>query len=322
VRLARTFAAAVSAALVVCQSAASATPAVSFRVFTDTGIRLTDVVWTGKQFLYVENTKNEVYAAPPRGAPKTLFASMPDVVEETRCRLSPGAHGFPAGDIFCHSPDNKIYRISADGKTVDVFATLPNKSISDGAMAFDDVGRFGYDLVVATGRSGAATPSGGTVYTVSAAGAVRAIGGYHGPGGTDQALIAPKSLGALRGELLLAVDPGPKGTIVAMDPKGRTRVVAHLNDGPNPIVIVTQAAKKPTGDVTPGLYVTDTLSHKVFFAPAAALAPYVGDVVIGSELEGLFWALRPKGNGFEAAPIRTNLGGHKYNFEGAAYVAG
>src|SRR5579859_133803 len=134
-------------------TAQAAAPALHFRVFAHTGIRLTDIVWTGRQFLYVDNTTNRVSAAPPSGTPITPFATMPRQVEETRCRLSPGAHGFAVGDIYCHAPDNKIYRISPDGKTVSLFAILPHVARADGALAFDTTGGFGYDLIAATGRS-------------------------------------------------------------------------------------------------------------------------------------------------------------------------
>ena len=122
-----------------------------------TGIRLADVVWTGKRFLYVENTTNVVWAAGPR---LTKFASMPKIVEETRCRLSPGTHGFAPGAVYCHAPDNVIYRIDANGK-VNVFARLPDTLISDGALAFDTFGSFGFRLLAATGRSGAAPSTAG-----------------------------------------------------------------------------------------------------------------------------------------------------------------
>src|SRR6476619_446673 len=72
------------------RAAAGVTP-IPVSVHAHTGIRLTDVVWTGTRFLYVENTTNVVWAA---GSPPSKFASMPELVEETRCRMSPGAHGF------------------------------------------------------------------------------------------------------------------------------------------------------------------------------------------------------------------------------------
>src|SRR5438876_3726291 len=57
-------------------SAASERPSLHFRVFARTGIRLTDVVWTGTQFLYVENTTNAISAAGPAGTPVHAFASL------------------------------------------------------------------------------------------------------------------------------------------------------------------------------------------------------------------------------------------------------
>ena len=103
-----------------------ANPTLRFDVITKTTQKLDSLVWTGRQFLYVQNTANTVWAAPPAGYPLAQFATMPKLVEETRCILSPGRQGFPAGTIFCHSPDNKIYEISPNGSSVTVFASLPN----------------------------------------------------------------------------------------------------------------------------------------------------------------------------------------------------
>src|SRR5205085_9547932 len=165
-----TAALAVAAVVTTAATASASASTVHFQVFARTGLRLTDIVWTGRQFLYVDNTTNRVAAAGPSGMPLRPFAQMPRQVEETRCSPSPGAHGFAAGDLYCHSPDNKIYRISPDGKTVTDFAVLPHSPRSDGALTFDTVGAFGYALLAATGRSGAATPAGGSVFAIDPAG--------------------------------------------------------------------------------------------------------------------------------------------------------
>jgi hypothetical protein len=293
-----------------------------FRVFADTGLRLTDVVWTGSRFLYVENTTNSVWAAGPTGAPVRAFASMPNEVEETRCVVSPGAHGFPPHDLFCHAPDNTIYRINADGSSVAVFARLPDSSVSDGAIVFDTVGRFGYALLAATGRSGAAEPAGGGVYAVDPSGAVRPVGRYPGPGGADEAAVAPARFGSAGGQLVLPIDAGNKGTIVLMDGKGRTRTIASLPDGPNPIVIVSARPQHTRATIPAGLYVTDTNSHDVFFAPASQLVRFAGDVVVGSELKALFWVVRPRGRGFQTLQVPAAVPGGSFNLEAATYVAG
>src|SRR6478735_1627167 len=53
------------AATVPCVAASgdAATSPISMPVHAHTGIRLMDVVWTGKRFLYVENTTNVVWAS-------------------------------------------------------------------------------------------------------------------------------------------------------------------------------------------------------------------------------------------------------------------
>jgi hypothetical protein len=290
-----------------------------FQVLAHTGIRLTDLAWTGQRILYVENTTNALWSAPPAGRPLTSFASMPRQVEETRCRVSPGTHGWERGLIFCHAPGNTIYRISADGRRVTTFAKLPETAISDGALAFDYAGAFGYGLVAATGRSGAKDPAGGNVYTIDQAGTVRRVGHYPGPGGADEVEIAPAGFGSAARSVLLAVDAGTSGQIVAMSPAGKTSVLARLPDGPNPIAAIVPSAIR--GGAHAGLYLTDTLSMNAFVAPIADVRAYAGNVLVGSELKGLFWVLRPRGRRYEAVPISTTLRGAKYNLEGMAYVS-
>jgi hypothetical protein len=294
---------------------------VQFRVYADTSVKLTDVVWTGKRFLYVENTTNEIYWAGPKGKRVRPFASLPDVVEETRCRLSPGSHGFAAGDIYCHSPDGKIYRLSGDGKAVGVFAAIPTPQGSDGALAFDTGGAFGYALLAATGRSGTEGVSGGSVYAIDSRGRVRHVGDYGGPGGVDSIAIAPSGFGTAAHKLLLAVDAGSHGIVQSMDSAGRTATLVALSDGPNPIVAIPPANPRGRRVEPPpsGLYVSDTTSGSVYFASDGALAAFRGRVIVGSELRGLFWIVRPRGSGFVAVPLETNLAG-AFNLEGATYV--
>jgi hypothetical protein len=290
-----------------------------FQLLAHTGIRLTDLAWTGERILYVENTTNAVWSAPPAGKPLTPFASMPRQVEETRCRVSPGTHGWERGLIFCHAPGNTIYRITADGHSVTTFAKLPETAISDGALAFDYAGAFGYGLVAASGRSGAKNPAGGNVYVIDPAGAVRRVGHYPGPGGADEVEIAPARFGSAARSALLTVDAGPTGQLVAMSPAGKTTVLARLPDGPNPIAAIVPTALR--GGAHAGLYLTDTLSMNAYVAPAADVQAYAGNVIVGSELKGLFWVIRPRGRGYEAARIPTSLRGAKYNLEGMAYVS-
>ena len=325
--LAGTVAFVLASALVVgCASRgqAPATPTVKFDVITKTTQKLDSLVWTGSQFLYVENTANTVWSAPPAGHPLTQFATMPKLVEETRCILSAGTQGFPPNMIFCHSPDNKIYQISANGSSVTVFATLPAPypPASDGALAFDTVGRFGYRLVAATGRSGGPQPAGGLVYTIDPHGRVQRVGSYRVPGGADELVIAPAGFGSVAGDALLTVDAGGSGAVVAFDSVGRSRTIATFPEGPNPIAAIPKSTGETgtTGLPISGLYVNDDSTGYTFVAPAASLTRYAGDVIVGAEARRDFWILEPSGNGFAKLPLRDNLPAGTYSLEQAIFV--
>ena len=69
---------------------------------------------------------------------------------------------------------------------------------------------------------------------------------------------------------------------------------------------------------------TDTGSTDVFLVAAAQLAPYVGDVIVGSEVKGMFWVVRPRphGRGLQTLLLPTTLPAATYDLEGATYVAG
>jgi hypothetical protein len=310
-----------AAAAVAGAGAKTSAPLLSFRVFANTGRNLDAILWTGTRFLYVENTANTIWSAPAAGLPLRQFASMPRIVEETRCVLSPGTHGFPAGAVFCHSPDDKIYEISETG-AVTLFATLPVPAgtVSDGAIDWDRVGKFGYHLVAATGRSGAGQAPGGIVFTISSTGTVSQVGTYTGPG-ADELLIAPARFGSAGGQALLTLDAGPTGELVAMDASGKTRTLVPLPGGLNPIAVIPPSDPAAKGSPPAGFYVTNDVNPDVYFAPVAPLAPYAGDLVVGSEMSAQFWVIAPRGTGFRALPLRDTLRGSKYSLEGAVFVS-
>ena len=299
---------------------AAPAPAIRFDVFARTGLRLGDVVWTGSAFLYVTQNSGEIHTSAPDGSGLRKLAQVPPEVEEMRCLPSPGAHGFPAGVVFCHAPHNTIYRIGADGQ-VATFAKLPVDDLSDGGLAFDTGGAYGYRMLTATGGSGS---SGGAVYAVDAAGRAELIGRYPGPGGADNLLMAPRGWGSVSGRLLIAIDRTARkaGSLQAMAPNGTVRILARFPDGLNPIIAVRPPLRTARAGVRRGLYTTETFSGIVYFAAAAQLRRYTGNVIVGSEIKGWFWVVRPDGRRYRATRLRTNLRASAYNLEGAKYVAG
>src|SRR5204863_9463691 len=115
------------------------------------------------------------------------------------------------------------------------------------------------------------------------------------------------------------VDAGKTGSLVLMDERGRTRTITRLADGPNPIVAIPAAPHAVTG-AQPGLYVTDTKSTNVFFVPASKLRRYAGRLLVGSELQGLFWTVTAGRGGLAVERIPLTLPGKGFNLENAIYV--
>jgi hypothetical protein len=149
------------------------------------------------------------------------------------------------------------------------------------------------------------------VYTIGHQGGVHRVGRYAGPGGADELVIAPRRFGSVAGDALLTVDAGHSGgAVVAVDPNGSTRTIATFPLGPNPIAPIPKLA---TGAVTtrapvPGLYLNDDKTGYTYMAPAASLARYASDVIVGSESpRARFWILKPSGNGFAEIPLRDNV---------------
>ena len=118
---------------------------------------------------------------------------------------------------------------------------------------------------------------------------------------------------------LLTVDAGASGgTVVAVGPRGRTHTIARLPDGPNPIAVISR--RSGPSAAAAGLYVADTNTRNVYFASAAQLRRYTGDVLVGTELGARFFVIRPHGRNYEALELGTDLPPASYNLEGAAYV--
>jgi hypothetical protein len=238
---------------------------------------------------------------------------------EVRCLASPATHGFPANTVFCAISNGDIFRIGVHDTQPTLFAHLPTTEATDGALAFDSVGAFGYALVAASGGS---SEQGGAIFTVTSAGQAKQVGTYAGPGGADNIAVAPRSFGTLAGQVLIAEDEdNTHGHLLAMSPSGTVRVLMTLPpaNGLNPIVVIGGTHGVAGGPV-PGLYLSEWLGRRVMFAPASQLAAYMGDVLVGTEHHAQFFLVQPSGSGVRATPVQANLVPAKTDLEGADYI--
>jgi hypothetical protein len=293
-------------------ASAASGPTLHFRLSAQTDLPLGQATWTGREWLYVAENLGQIETAGTDGRSAGAFAAFDQGGEEMRCAVPP--NGFWPDGVYCHTPDNRVVRLDRDGSHLTQVAKLPAETNSDGALAFDDAGRFGYALLVATGGSGT---DGGQLFAVRRDGRVQPIASYPGPGGAENIAIAPKRFGSAGGWCLLAVDQDSvSGRLLAIDRKGVVKTIATgLGTGANPLLVVKgrHVASGPAA----GFYLADTLTKAVWFAPAVVGA---GPVIVGSELTGQLWSVAPSGRGFRATPLATDLPAQPWNLEGSAYV--
>jgi hypothetical protein len=298
-------------------------PFLTFTTFSQTGLPLSDITWTGDRFLYATETAGTFSTSGPTGSPLTPFATIPSEIEEVRCRPSPAAHGWPAGFVYCHAPHGVIYRLAPDG-TTSVFATLPETDKQDGVMVFDTAGLYGYSMLVTTGGPNG---DGGTVYALGPDAGQRVVGTFAGPGGADNLELAPAQFGTASNQLLLAIDydngaGAGAGRMLAMSPAGAVRTLVNFKEGLNPIAVIGRG-DAPRGAAKPGFYATDTSSMNVYFLPASVLARYPNSVIVGAEKTAHFWLVRAGKTTFAQLRLHGNLEqmSGTWNLEGAEWVS-
>jgi hypothetical protein len=293
-------------------------PTLHFTLFAQTDLPLGQALWTGREWLWNAENLGQIETADAGGHNVRAFAAFDQGGEEMRCAVPP-IKFWPDG-VYCHTPDNRVVRLNRDGTNLTQLARLPASANSDGAIAFDDAGRFGYALLVATGGSGS---DGGQVFAVRKDGRVQTIGSYPGPGGAENIAVAPAKFGTASGWCLLSIDQDSKsGRLLAMNRKGTLKTLASaLGSGANPLVVIRPPSARPGSGPPPGLYLADTLSKQVLFSPAAGFQGFTGTVLVGAELTGQLWVVRPNTTGgFEALPATTDLTQQPWNFESAAYI--
>jgi hypothetical protein len=303
-----------SAVAVLSASAAAAvSPHLNARPLVKTTLPLGDVVVTDGHVLYIAEHTGQIEVGGLDGSRPKPFVTLPREGEEVRCVSSPPNTRFAPG-LYCHTAANNIYRVTPSGR-VRLFARLPERRTSDGALAFDTSGRFESALLAATGRSN--DHHGGGVYAIDAQGVVVKLGSYPGPGGAENAAIAPRGFGTASGELLLTTDtPSREGRLVAFGPHGHARVLAVIRgDGLNSLAVLPPR----WGGRRSGVLVADTLSRTAWFLPGQQLRRYAGDVLVAAELRGWVYIVEP-GHPYRAIRLETNLTRSHYNLEGAAVI--
>jgi hypothetical protein len=191
---------------------------------------IVDVVGPRSDGRLVISTRSNLLLYRPGGGAATQFATGPGgytgsggepyvaLVPERR-RVPGTPCSFHRDDVYALDADKTpgVVRVTAAGKATRV-RDLPAKAFPSG-IALDTVGRFGYRLLVAA-NFGDTT----TVYAIDCLGRASRIvqGAPRLEGGM---VVAPPSFGSFGGDLIAANENS--GTIYAVSPRGRVRIVAR-----------------------------------------------------------------------------------------------
>jgi hypothetical protein len=203
--------------------------------------------------------------------------------------------GKPATGLGCSFGKDATYALEPNGSpgviSIDQqgqarrFASLP--AVRPDGIAFDDVGRFGYRLLVtATARGGT------TVFGVDCAGRVTTIAS-HAPRVEGGIAVAPLSFGSFGGDLIAPDETS--GRVWAIGPSGKTRLIARSPLPAGGDIGVESAAFVPAGFSRDwAAYVADRRSpgnrhpgtNSILRLPAAELTSagiHAGELIVASE---------------------------------------
>src|SRR5207244_2792010 len=130
---------------------------------------------TQNKLLFTTQNQPNLYQIDSTGSNCSLFAvlpppsSVPIGVVEQYIAISPGLGGFPAGGVYV-TQFEKVFKISPDGTSVTLFATIPafsNHVYFHSGITFDQSGNYGNKMIV-TGQD--AADGHGVVYTIDSSG--------------------------------------------------------------------------------------------------------------------------------------------------------
>src|SRR5262249_41045607 len=168
--------------------------------------------------LVTQINKDKILFIDQSGVQST-FAVLPSTGNaqvERYLAVSPGLGGFPLGDVYVTVKQN-VYQITPDGKTVTLFATIPNLSNSNNFVVFDRIGSFGNKMLIVGGQRS-------TVYTVDSTGTATLVADLSATTGEiEGADVAPASFAPYAGDLITSSKFD--STVYAIAPDGTFQTV-------------------------------------------------------------------------------------------------
>lgn len=233
---------------------------------------------------------------------KTAFATLPNRgpgCYEDYLAVSPGLGGFPANYIYVVQGPN-IIQVSADGSAVSVFATIPGLPPSHNGITFDQVGTWGYDMIIASANQ--------QVWRVNSAGAATLVSTL--PAGLEGPVVAPMSFAPYGGQIIVASEGIHR--VFAVAPNGAFNQIAIVPAAESVHIIPNNVCNFGS---TGGSFFTAIYPTHLQMFPASAFAGLGEQLLVTGEGGGI-WRLTSTGGSILNTPFNGNIGQH----EGSAFV--
>ena len=182
--------------------------------------------------------------------------------------------GWTPGETFTgNGVPGQIMRISANGATVtNTWTTLPGETgVPAGQMRFDNTGLFNNNLLVTT--------TSGNVWEVKANGAAIHLATLPGPGDYEGLAVVPVDnarYGPLSGKLVIGDESGT--TLWTVDTLGNLSTLAGIAPAQVEGLHIIPANEDFVG--------VDYAGGSLLYADQSNFAPYVGDLMVVSEIIG------------------------------------
>jgi hypothetical protein len=232
----------------------------------------------------------------------SVLARLPDRgggCYEDYLAISPGLGGYPANYIYVVQGPN-IIQVSPSGGSVTHFATIASLPETHNGITFDQVGTFGYAMII--------TGSTGEVWRVSSSGAKTLVA--NAPSGMEGPVVAPLSFAPYGGQIIAASEL--LGRVYAISPAGAVATVAMVNDAESVHVVPNSVCN--FGNSGGAFFSAMFPTHMAKF-PAADFAGMGGSLLVTSEAGGI-WSLSSVGGSIVQTVFNGNIGQH----EGSAFV--
>ena len=276
----------------------------------------------GSGFLYLPRTSARSRPPTPPARTSRPFATHSGPRRRgDRAAPCPSTRLWPDG-VYCHTPDNRIFRLARDGSSLTQLAQLPGERQLRRRRSSST--RPAASATRCSPRRAARRRTAASVFAVRQDGRVQTIGALPRPRRRRDSITSPRRASAApRACCLLSIDQDSvSGRVLAIDRQGAPCRRSRAASGTAPTrssSIPPRRRRRPPGAAAGSLRAGHEHAD-VYFAAAPQLQALRRQVLVGTELPASFWLDPADGHGFGRGSSGDRPAAASLNLEGAAYV--